>query len=1220
MTITSPIERLALEKREAEQRRAEQLLRLEHAVTRCLAETDNVATALRTIIRTFCESEGWQCGRYFARDAGGANAVVMTQFWHMPEAGLERFIEESRDISYSAGSGLIGRVWQSGQPMWVTDIGNDARINKGIARQAGLHGTFIFPAVAGGEPVGVFSFHSSTIREPEQRLLQAVGVVGSQIGQYLQRKQAEAIMRESEARFRNLTRLSSDVYWEQDEHYRFTSFGGTGSKNADATNLAWIGKKRWEQDYVNMSEAGWAAHIATLDARKPFHDLELARRTVDGSLAWVTITGEPIFDDRGNFKGYRGIGKDITARKREEKLLALEHAVTRSLAEADSALAGVKATLRIVCETEGWECGRYFAPDHEGNLLRYRAGWGVQDTEIERFLALSRGITYATGVGLAGRVWQSGEPLWVADINIDTRVSTAGRAADSRIRGAFVFPLVSEGRRIGVLVFNSRDVREPEQRLLQSIHVIGSQVGQFLQRKTADEKVRNQAQQQRLIAQFGQQALASAKMDEVLGRAAELTATTLRADFSSVLELVPDQRNLIYRATTGWPSEWVGQRIVPVEAGSRLQKILERRQPLVTEDYTAESDYSASPLVQFGVRSGVQVPIFGPAEIYGVLGVHTLQVRHFTDDDVSFLCSVANILAIAIERKNAEDKVAHLAQFDTVTGLPNRHLFRDRLGQALGQAQRNGWLVGMLFVDLDRFKAVNDTYGHGVGDKLLKEVANRLKKCVRAVDTVARISGDEFAVVLSHLARADDASLVSRKAVDSLAGAFELDGHQVYVSASIGIALYPSDGGDPDALVKNADTAMYRAKEEGRNCFRFFLPEMNERLMQRLQVESRLRGSLARGEYRLHYQPKVRLDTGAISGFEALLRWEQEGRLVPPLEFVPILEDTGLVVPVGEWVLRSACEQIAKWSRMDVAPRPVAVNISARQFQRKNLATTVQQILRETRVAPDLLELELTETLLMSDAEEAVEMLRELKGLGVHLSVDDFGTGYSSLAYLRRFPLDTLKIDRTFIQHAVSKPDDATLTLTIINLAHSMRLKVVAEGVETEGQLGFLRMHGCDEIQGYYFARPADAAECTQALIEDRRLQQPLARPDDGLPAVLLVDDDENDLRLMAQALASDDFTILTATGATAGFEVLACHGAEVVIADHRMPGMTGVEFLANVRKLYPKTVRIVATGSDDPPTLTRAVNSAGIQHFLSKNWDPARLRAEVREAYRQRP
>jgi len=363
----------------------------------------------------------------------------------------------------------------------------------------------------------------------------------------------------------------------------------------------------------------------------------------------------------------------------------------------------------------------------------------------------------------------------------------------------------------------------------------------------------------------------------------------------------------------------------------------------------------------------------------------------------------------------------------------------------------------------------------------------------------------------------------------------------------------------------------------------------------------------------------VRLDTGAISGFEALLRWEHEGRLVPPLEFISILEDTGLVVPVGEWVLRSACEQLAKWSRMGVAPRPVAVNISARQFQRKNLAATVQQILRETRVAPDLLELELTETLLMSDAEEAVEMLRELKGLGVHLSVDDFGTGYSSLAYLRRFPLDTLKIDRTFIHHAVSKPDDATLTLTIINLAHSMRLKVVAEGVETEGQLGFLRLHGCDEIQGYYFARPSDAAECTKALVEDRRLQQPLARPGGGLPAVLLVDDNENDLQLMARALASDDFTILTATSAAAGFEMLACHGAQVVIADHRMPGMTGVEFLANVRKIYPKTVRIVATGSDDPPTLTRAVNSAGIQHFLSKNWDPARLRAEVREAYRQR-
>jgi diguanylate cyclase (GGDEF)-like protein len=477
--------------------------------------------------------------------------------------------------------------------------------------------------------------------------------------------------------------------------------------------------------------------------------------------------------------------------------------------------------------------------------------------------------------------------------------------------------------------------------------------------------------------------------------------------------------------------------------------------------------------------------------VIGVLSAHSRERRRFTEDEVSFLRSVANVLAIAIERKHAEDQLTHLAQFDTVTGLPNRHLFRDRLGQSLTQAQRSERQVAVLFIDLDRFKAVNDTYGHAVGDTLLKQVAARLGECVRSGDTVARLSGDEFAVVLSGMAKADDAGMVAQKVVNALAAPFELDGHQAYISASIGVSLYPGDGDQVDTLLKNADTAMYRAKQQGRNGYQFYLPEMNERLMERLQLETKLRGALDRGEFRLHYQPKVSLDTGAISGFEALLRWQQGERLVSPADFIPILEDTGLIVPVGEWVLRGVCEQIRQWQERGIAARPVAINLSTRQFQHKNLVLMVAQILRETGVAPDLLELELTESLLMSDAKEAAEMLHELKSLGVRLSIDDFGTGYSSLAYLKRFPLDTLKIDREFIRDTVTDPDDATLTLTIINLAHSMRLKVVAEGVETGAQLDFLRRNGCDEMQGYYFARPMPAEECLQALIEDRRLAEP---------------------------------------------------------------------------------------------------------------------------------
>jgi EAL domain-containing protein (putative c-di-GMP-specific phosphodiesterase class I)/CheY-like chemotaxis protein len=394
---------------------------------------------------------------------------------------------------------------------------------------------------------------------------------------------------------------------------------------------------------------------------------------------------------------------------------------------------------------------------------------------------------------------------------------------------------------------------------------------------------------------------------------------------------------------------------------------------------------------------------------------------------------------------------------------------------------------------------------------------------------------------------------------------------------------------------------------------------MNERLMERLQLEARLRGALDRGEFRLHYQPKARLDTGAISGFEALLRWQNGDRLVPPMDFIPILEDTGLIVPVGEWVLRAVCGQLRDWEDQGLVPRPVAVNVSARQFQDRNFAALVGRILREARVAPDMLELELTESLLMSDAEEAVQMLRELKRLGVGLSIDDFGTGYSSLAYLKRFPLDTIKIDRGFVRDAICDPDDATLTLTIINLAHSLKVRVVAEGVETPGQLKFLREHGCDEMQGFIFARPMEVADCTRALMENRRLPNPEPALAGLAPALLLVDDSDADRELLERALASDDFRIVTANSPQAGFEALARHGAEIVVSDHNMPGMTGVEFLNNVRKLYPGAVRVVATGEDDSVTMRGAVNVAGIHKFLSKKWEPERLRAEVRDAYRRR-
>ena len=439
--------------------------------------------------------------------------------------------------------------------------------------------------------------------------------------------------------------------------------------------------------------------------------------------------------------------------------------------------------------------------------------------------------------------------------------------------------------------------------------------------------------------------------------------------------------------------------------------------------------------------------------------------------------------------KEAEQRLAYLAQFDPLTGLPNRDLFKDRLEQTLAQARRNDWLVGVVLVNLDRFKMVNDTLGIGAGDTLLTHVAQRLGATLRGGDTAARLSGDEFAIALSSLARGDDAAMAAQKMLNALGSPFEVGGREVYVSASVGVALYPEDGAAGDVLLKNANAAKDRVKEHGGNGYQFYLPEMNERAAQRLQLETALRGALERREFELHYQPKVSLETGAVSGFEALLRWVQSDRsLASPARFVPILEDTGLIMPVGDWVLSTACGQIKAWQRQGLGSRSVAVNLSARQFQRPGLDAAVARLIEEAGIDPRQLELELTESLLMRDAEQAIRVLRTLKSYGVRIAVDDFGTGYSSLAYLKRFPLDALKIDRAFVHDVNNDADDAAITIAIIDLAHSLKLKVIAEGVETQAQLAFLREHGCDEIQGYLFARPGPAAECTQLLSRGRRL------------------------------------------------------------------------------------------------------------------------------------
>ncbi len=426
--------------------------------------------------------------------------------------------------------------------------------------------------------------------------------------------------------------------------------------------------------------------------------------------------------------------------------------------------------------------------------------------------------------------------------------------------------------------------------------------------------------------------------------------------------------------------------------------------------------------------------------------------------------------------QQSEERFRHLAHHDPLTELPNRALLQEQGARALGRARRSKNHVGILFIDLDRFKTINDSLGHSVGDALLREVADRIRQTVREFDTVARMGGDEFVVLLTDLADPADAGRVAQHILESLAKVTIIDGHHLHITPSIGISLFPDDGNDFDALLKHADAAMYLAKDNGRNGYQFFTSEINALAHGRLAVETGLRQALKNGEFELHYQPQIAIANGALVGVEALIRWRHPQRgLVMPDEFIPIAEDTGLIVPIGEWVLRTACAQYAVWRRRGLPAFRLAINLSARQLRQKNLTDLTREILVANSLNGHELDLEITETGLMQNIEEAVTALHDLKPLGIHLSLDDFGTGYSSLSNLRRFPINCLKIDRSFIRDISTDPSDAILVRTMIELAHGLGMTIVAEGVETMDQLRFLNFHHCDDAQGYFISQPLTA-------------------------------------------------------------------------------------------------------------------------------------------------
>jgi diguanylate cyclase (GGDEF)-like protein/PAS domain S-box-containing protein len=910
-----------------------------------------------------------------------------------------------------------------------------------------------------------------------------------------------------------------------------------------------------------------------LNGEMKVYSSERPWRRKDGSIIWVNRTISLAHDSAGRPLYFIRIIEDITERTLARQRLATEHAVTQVLAETATVEAAMPRLLRTMCVAMGWAYGAHWNCSMEEGMRRgaFWADFVPEFDPADGEQWLRQGVDGS--MVLLHRTWREKQPTWVADIE---QHGAFRRAASSRkfgLHSAFAFPVVAGGSVIGVMEFFGRERREPDEMLLKVAHSIGIQVGQFIQRKDAEQALQKSEERYRevfegsplpmwasdnetlAIVEVNQAAIAhyGYSREEFLGfTVRDLWDPAARESYDLNMQerMQRDNVRVLRRHRTK------DGRIIDVEVTAR--RLIVEGRPVwltlvndITDRRRAEAALRESEeqfrqlannipqafwITNLGRRETTYISPAAASltgrpleELYrdpralicaiheedrrrvyearktAVGGGYDLTYRVVKPDgsirwvhDRAFpvrdaagnAYRIAGIAEDITDRKAAEERLMHLAHYDVLTNLPNRVLFYDRLGQTLAQARRNQWIVGVLFIDIDRFKNVNDTLGHAVGDKLLQQVAERLKRSVRSGDAVGRLGGDEFAVMLSNLSSAQDASHVAQKIMASFNEPFKLEGADFYVTSSIGVTLYPDDSVEQEVLIKNADAAMYRAKELGRNTYQFYKAEMNARALEVLSLESSLRRALDRDEFVLYYQPKAGIAEGGIVGVEALLRWRHPDRgLLTPADFMPVLEETGLIVPVGDWVLKAVCRQVKAWQRAGVRVVPVAVNLSPREFAAKDLKKTIMRVLGEHGVDPALIELEITEGSLMVNTEEVVGTLESLGRLGIGISIDDFGTGYSSLSYLKRFPLDALKIDRSFVKDITTDADDATITRAVISMAHSLGLKVIAEGVETEAQLAFLAGHACDEVQGYYFAKPLPAEECAVWLRERRSLR-----------------------------------------------------------------------------------------------------------------------------------
>jgi diguanylate cyclase (GGDEF)-like protein/PAS domain S-box-containing protein len=777
----------------------------------------------------------------------------------------------------------------------------------------------------------------------------------------------------------------------------------------------------------------------------------------------VLVSGEPVFDADGSFAGYRGVGRDVTEHLRAEQRIARLKDLYAAMTEANEAIIhsrDMSALLPAICRI-AVEYG-HFVFAHV-SMIDHATGWVDTVAAAGEDRGQSGGFRFSLdpalpdGQGPAAHALRSGTNYVCNDIGGDERNRPwRERYAAMGVRAKAIYLLRRQGKVAGAL------------------HLYASQVGFF------DEELTGMLE--KLTANL------SYALDNVQREEARHAAeAALRESENRFRDFADAAGEYVWECDLDGRFTYVSSRVQSVWSYSDQELIgrdaLEFMPPGEAERVREWMAHNKRPdgsfrdlehrvLTRNGETRWVLVNAVGMVDEHG----RRTGLRG-TGRDVT-------------DRKTAEARISYLATRDPLTELPNRVLFNDRLEQGIVAARRSGQSLALMFIDLDRFKYINDSLGHQVGDLLLKEVAARMLNCIRKGDTLSRLGGDEFVVTLEGLQQAEDAAQVAAKIIKALARPFDIAGNTLNTSCSIGISIFPLDAEDDRTLMKNADTAMYHAKERGRNNYQFFSPEMNVRAVERHTLETALRLAIDRQEFVLYYQPQVDIASGRVVGMEALLRWVHPERgLLLPATFIAVAEESGLIEPIGQWALRTACQRARAWQDAGYPPLKIAVNISPRQLLKpREFSRSLMRTLSATGLDPQFLELEMTESLLLHNADENIAVLRKLGKDGVRIAVDDFGTGYSSLAYLRQLPIDTLKIDRTFVRDIESDPEDAAIIHAVVAMGHSLGLQVTAEGVESMGQLQALQRLGCDEYQGYLFSKPLPAVEIAAKYLAPRHL------------------------------------------------------------------------------------------------------------------------------------